>query len=446
MRSTKLTTAVAAAAALLALAAGPALARPHTHLVRRHGVHAGVCKLSLSVAPRLVTSGETALAYGRLACGGSAEAGQPVTLYERAAGSPGVTLAGTGATDAHGFYQITTPALTANSLFYAVSGATQSPHRPVRVAAQVTLNPAEGGKTELFTGRRNAVSFSGTVNPTDAGAEVVLQRQNAIRGTEWHMIGRTIVNSAGGFSITHVFFVPGASEIRVVVRSNHRNIASASNELSYVISQAQNPSLTINTSSDPIAPGGSVVISGVAAGAPGAALTLLGRPSHGAFVKVATTTSGGEGKYSFPAQTPKASTFYRVQGAGRNSAVLYQGVKYQITAAPAATTVQSGSPFVVSGTVNPAVAGHTIFLERHMPTGTGFHVVAVGSVGPEGKYTISRVFYAPGALDLRVKIPGDPEYGGAASEPFMVTITPLPTPLLRPEPQGNGSLPPEGQV
>ena len=180
----------------------------------------------------------------------------------------------------------------------------------------------------IRTGRRNAVTFTGTVSPTDAGATVVLQRQNEVRGRGWHPIGRTIVNSSGGFAITHVFRVPGASEIRVMVRSNRRNIASASNTLSYDISQAQNPSLTIFSSADPIPYGGSAVISGVVAGAPHAAVTLLGRTAHNKFKPLATSSTDGEGKYAFPAQPGLASTFYRVQGAGRSSAVLYEGVKY----------------------------------------------------------------------------------------------------------------------
>ncbi len=91
---------------------------------------------------------------------------------------------------------------------------------------------------------------------------MILQRQNEVRGNGWHPIGRTIVNSTGEFALTHVFWVPGASEIRVLVRSNKRNVVSPSNTLSYDISQAQNPSLTILTSADPISYGGSAVIGG----------------------------------------------------------------------------------------------------------------------------------------------------------------------------------------
>ena len=449
MRSLKLTSAFAAALMALAVPA-TAAARAHHHGAGRHGVKAGQCRLTLNVAPRLVTSGETALAYGQGSCHVTGtEAGQTVTLYEHSATTPGYSVAGTATTDAHGLYQLTTPALTQNSVFYATMASARSPHRTVRVIAQVTLvGPPEGKQlfSGIRTGRRNAVTFTGNVNPTDAGATVVLQRQNEIRGWGWRPIGRTIVDSSGGFAITHVFRMPGASEIRVMVRSNKRNIASASNTLSYDISRAQNPSLTIFSSADPIPYGGSAVISGVVAGAPNAPVTLLGRTVHNKFKPLATASTDGEGHYAFPAQAGLASTFYRVQGAGRSSAVLYEGVKYIISGAPATDSVQSGSPLTVSGAVSPARAGHPIYLQRQNNSGTGFHIAQVGTVNPDGTYTIFRVFYSPGTDVLRVKIPGDHENGGAATAPFTVTITPVPTAKLKPEPPGNGGQPSVGRL
>jgi len=449
MRSPKLTSAATAVAVLALAVPATAAARAHHHGAGRHGAKSGQCRLTLNVAPRLVTSGETALAYGQGTCGAGTEAGQTVTVYEHSATTPGWSVAGTASTDSHGFYQLTTPALTQNSVFYAVLGTAQSPHRTVHVIAQVTLaGPPEGKQLSagIRTGRRNAVTFTGTVSPNDAGAEVILQRQNEVRGRGWHAIGHTVVNASGGFALTHIFLVPGASEIRVLVRSNKRNIASASNSLSYDISQAQNPSLTIFTSADPIAYGGSVVISGTAAGAPHVPLTLLARNAHGAFKAVATTTTDGEGKYAFAPQTLLASTFYRVQGSDRRSAVLYQGVKYVLTAVPGTTTVQSAQPFTVTGTVSPARAGHQIYLQRQNLTGTGFHVAAVGSVNPDGTYSITHVFFAPGTDVLRVRIPGDPENGGTASPTFDLTVTPVPGAALKPEPPSNSSQPPQGQL
>ncbi|HXB14392.1 MAG TPA: hypothetical protein VNV44_01480 [Solirubrobacteraceae bacterium] len=450
MRSQKLTSACAVALLALAVPAA-ATARAHHHGAPRHNANSGQCRVTLNVASRLVTSGETALAYGQGSCpkaGG--ESGQTVTVFQHSAGTPGYSVAGTATTDAHGLYQLTTPALSRNSVFYATMSGAQSPHRAVKVAAQVSLvGPTEG--KELFaikTGVRNAVTFTGTVNPNDNGATVVLQRQNEVRGRGWHSIGTTIVNGVGGFAITHVFRVPGASEIRVLVRGNARNANSASTPLSYDISQAQNPSLTIFSSLDPIPYQGSVVISGTAAGAAHVPLTLLARTAgSGGYKTVATTMSDGEGKYAFLPQTDLASTLYRVQGAGRSSAVLYEGVKYVLGAlTTSGTSVQSGQLFSVSGTVSPASAGHDIWLQRQNQSGTGYHVVGVGQVAPGGSYTITHIFYAPGTDVLRVKIPGDPGNGGTATPTFDLTVTPVPTAKLKPEPPSNSNQPPVGQV
>ena len=221
MRSYKLTSAILAAAALLALAsAGTASARSQHHR-RANGILGAHCRISLNVAPRLVTSGETVLAYGQATCQPANEAGQTVTLYQRVAGSSGFAVAGTTTTDSHGFYQMTTAPETTNSQFYAAIGTSVSRHRPLKVAAQVALQPVEGNVANgLHTGRRNAVTFKGSVSPNDKGALVVLQRQNAIRGNEWHRIGHTIVDANGTFALTHVFVAAGASDIRVLVRSN----------------------------------------------------------------------------------------------------------------------------------------------------------------------------------------------------------------------------------
>jgi hypothetical protein len=170
MRSYKLTSAILAAAALLALAsAGTASARS-PQLKHRNGILGANCRISLNVAPRLVTSGETVLAYGQATCPPSAEAGQTVTLYQRVAGSSGFAVAATTTTDSHGFYQMTTAPETTNSQFYAAIGASVSRHRPLKVAAQVTLLPVAGNLANgLRTGRRNAVTFNGSVSPNDSG-------------------------------------------------------------------------------------------------------------------------------------------------------------------------------------------------------------------------------------------------------------------------------------
>ncbi len=452
MRSNKLKAAIAAASALLLLAPAGAAARDHhPRLDRRHAAPSAGCRVKLNVAPHLITSGESALAYGQLTCAVPAsEQGQAVTLYQRSVGTPGYTPAGTTTTDEHGFYELTASSITTNSAFYVTAGGAQSANRLVRVAAQVTLSgPTEGSQilTALKTGRRNHVTFTGSVSPSDTGAIVVLQRQNSITGNDWHRIQVGVVQAGGTFSLTHDFVVAGPANIRVLVRGNRRNAPSASNVLSYEITQAQNPRLTILSSTNPISFGQSTTISGVAAGAPNMPVTLLARTArHGGFSPVAQTTTDGSGNYTFPTQSPVASTFYRVTGAGKSSTVLYEGVKDVLTAQVSATTIPAGQAIAFSGAVTPDHTGHVIYLERQNASGTSFHVVEVAVIGAGSTYTITHTIYTVGTSVYRVKVPGDPQNGATVSPNFTITTTPPAPSALKPEAPGNSTQPSQGQV
>jgi hypothetical protein len=460
MRPSKLTVAIVAIAASLTLAPAGASAAARHH--RANDKQAGGCRVSLAMAPRLITAGETALAYGHLTCASAnAEANQPVTLYVSSVLAPAYTVAGTTTTDAHGFYQLNTAALTANSRFYSIAAGAQSPHRDVKVAAQVELKgPPEGVVPDaLKTGRHNIVTFTGSVSPQDEKALIVLQRQGALSGNEWHRIGVGEVGKNGAFSISHRFVAPGDANVRVVVHSGKRNVASPSNILTYEIVQAQNPELTIESSADPISYGQTVTISGVAAKAPNTPVKLLARSAlTGGYAPVSEAKTNGSGAYTFPVQMPLVNTFYRVTGAGKSSAVLYEGVKFVLTAgvtsgtAPAGasavstTTVAAGQPLTFSGTVTPGQTGHVIYLERQNPSGVGFHVAEVGTVTASSTYSISHTFYSVGPKVMRIKIPGGPLNGSSASQPVTIEVTAAPSAAIAPEAPGNSTLPPEGQL
>lgn len=452
MRSIKLTTAMTAAAALLTLAPAAALAG-HRHPGRR-GTPPSGCHLALNVAPRLITAGDTTLAFGHLSCANAPEdVGQIVTLYQNAVGSPGgFTAVGTTTTLAHGAYDLPTGALSTNSRFYAVADGAQSQTRTVRVQAQVILSgPADGADlltAGLRTGRRNRVAFSGKVTPEDVGAVVVLQRQNALTGNEWHRIQFGKVEAGGNFSIIHAFVVPGDANIRVLIRSEHRNVPSPSNELNYEISQAENPQLTITSSANPIFFGQSTVISGKLEGAPNTPVTLLAHTVHQhGFAPVAQIKTNGGGEYAFPAQSPVDSTFYEVQGDGRSSAVLYEGVRDVLTAtvSPATSSIQAGQTLTFSGTVSPDHTGHLIYLQRQNASGTGFNVVEATTVASGSVYSIPYTDFNLGTNVFRVRVPGDPQNGAAVSPLFTIQVTPPTASALTPEPPGNSTQPPEGQ-
>jgi hypothetical protein len=445
MRLGKLGPAVIAATSLLALA--PAAASAHKHPSPR-----GRCSINIRVAERQITAGDQVQVTGQLKCTPPATAGsQAVTLYEHVAGGAGYIPTQSATTDSNGFYEFKPPALNANTSFYVRSHGAQSGHEKARVALQVTLTgPPEG--TQIVTGAPNKQTFSGTVSPADVGARVILQRQNAVTGDEWHRIGFGQVVAGGltggTYTITHTFRVPGDASIRVLVRSDRLNSPSPSNELEYNVSQAQNPSLTILSSADPITYGQSTTISGVLAGATTPqTVTLLARTVHQhGFAPIAEVSTGAGGAYSFPAQAPVNSTLYRVQGASQKSAVLYEGVKNVLTAEVSPSTVRAGEALTFKGTVVPDQTGHIIYLERQNASGTAFHVVQVGHVLPGSVYSIIHQVYVPGTKVYRIDIPGGPDNGRAVSQLFTVQVTPAPLSALTPEAPGNSSQPGEGQT
>jgi len=441
MRLRKLAPALIAASSLLALAPAAASAHKHPSPLRR-------CSINISVAERQITAGEKVKVEGQLKCGpGAVVGGQPVTLYEYVAGTAGYVPAQSTTTNTQGLYSFEPPALNANTSFYVRSHGAQSGRKKAHVSLQVTLTgPPEG--TQIVTGAPNKQTFSGTVSPADVGARVILQRQNAVTGDEWHRIGFGSVEAGGNYTITHTFRVPGDASIRVLVRSDRINSPSFSNELEYEISQAQNPSLTILSSADPITYGQSTTISGVLAGTTAPqTVTLLARSVHQrGFAPIAEVSTDTSGNYSFPAQAPVNSTLYRVQGAAQKSAVLYEGVKDVLTAEVSASTVQAGEALTFKGTVAPDQTGHVIYLERQNAKGTAFHVVQVGHVLPGSVYSIVHQVYVPGTKVYRIDIPGGPDNGRAVSQLFTVQVTPAPPSALTPEAPGNSSLPSEGQT
>ncbi len=441
MRLRRLTLALAAVIAPVALA-------PPGASAFKHPSPNGRCRIDINVAPRVITAGDPIVVWGQLACQRpAAAADRVVRLFHHLRGAPGFSYVQSTTTNVNGFYEIEnadSPVET-NRTFLVRSHAAQSAAKAVRVEADVTLNgPPEG--TQLYTGRANAVTFTGTVTPADDDALVVLQRQNAATGDEWHSIQRGVVETDGSFSITHAFRYSGDANIRVLVRSRGSNIPSRSNILTYEVSQAQNPRLTIASSADPIAFGQSATISGTLAGGANQPVTLYARTAGQPFAVVAQVNTDGEDNYTFPNQAPTYSTFYKVEGMGRRSAVLYEGVKVLLTASVSRTTVPAGQPVVFSGAVAPNHAGDVVYLERRDVKGIGYHVIQVGLIGAGSTYAIEHRFYDAGSKNVRIYVPGGPLNGAGASAPFTIEVTPVPATALTPEASNNISLSSEGSL
>lgn len=443
MRFLRLIPAVAALAGALAIAPPGASAFKHPSPLGR-------CSVSINLAPRVIVANDPITIWGRLSCRRPAGAAdRTVKLFQHVRGTPGLTYVQSVTTDANGFYEIEKAGgdVTTSRFFAVRSHGAQSAPREVLVEAEVNLSgPAEG--TELYTGPANAVTFTGTVDPADAGARMILQRQNALTGDEWHAIDRGVVQGDGTFSITHAFRYPGDADIRVLVRSGAINIPSRSNVLTYEISQAQNPALTIDSSADPITFGQSLTISGTLAGPDNQnqQVTLYGRTAGQRYAQIAQTTTNTEGAYSFGPESPGNSTFYRVRSASERSAALFEGVRYLLTAQVSQTQAQAGSPVTFSGAVAPGHAGGIVYLERKDAKGPGYHVIQVATIAAGSTYTIEHRFYDAGTKTVRIFLPGDPLNAAAASQPFVIEVTPAPIVALAPESSTNTSQSSEGQA
>jgi hypothetical protein len=440
MRSFKLTVAIAAAASLLALAATGTSARPLRH---GHASPTGKCRVDAFAEPHSITSGESVQIFGRLLCPGGGNEGQTVSVYGSSVATPGFKVLGTPTTTAGGFYSLVEPDVTSDSRFYASALGAVSGTKTVRVAPVVTLSgPSE--KQALYTGFRNRITFTGAVSPADAGALLVLQRENATSFEEWHVIQLGHVALGGAYSITHTFVVPGDANIRIVVRPHRKvSVRGVSNTLSYGISQRENPNLTINTTAYSAPYATPVTISGILAGAgAGKPVTLVAHTYRSTATLVGNTTTTTGGAYSFVV-SPLQNTTYQVTAGAVKSAILFQGVKYILTAGVSATTVQAGQALTFSGTVTPG-AGRLVYLERENGSGGGFHVVNIAGVEPNGTYSITDYPFGTGKVVFRVKAPGNPDNQQASSALFPVEVTAGPANLLVPATQPK--VPSEGTI
>lgn len=417
----------------------------------RRAARGGGCRVEMKVASSRLTAGESATITGTLTCPTAAEAAeQTVTIYQRTAGTPGFSVAGTATSADDGSYEFTTEALEIDSAFYASAVGARSRHRAaVKVAPLVTISGPPEDTPLLIAGRRagadatasNTVTLSGTVSPDQAGARVLLQRESAGAEESWRRIGLGEVGADGRYSITHTFSSPGQATVRVLVRIRGL-VTTASEPLSYEIAQRQNPRLTIHASAQPLFYGESVTLSGIAVDAAEQPVTLLARSRNGNFAALATVNTDADGNYVFPVQSPLQSTDYKVTDADTRSANLFEPVEPVLKAEVSSSSVQSGEPVTFSGTIAPDHTGRLIYLERQNASGIGFHVVEVATVSAGSIYAIEHTAFGAGTQVFRVEVPADEESPATTSEPFEIQVTPAAAASLPAEGSESGSAPP----
>src|SRR5437764_3296710 len=294
---------------------------PAAGQAKKHASPNGRHNVSINVSENPVVAGDLLVIWGRLT--GPNHANRVVTLWHRINPRPRFTPVQQTTTDSNGFYVFFRQKgiVNSNRNWYVRSLGSRSRTVHEKVFSLVTLaGPADG--SNLLTGPAHRVTFSGTASPFTVGDRVLLQRQSSdSSGNQWHTIDRSRVQPGGSYSIPHTFRVPGDASIRVLVRGTRRNLPSPSNVLTYEISQAQNPALTINPSADPITVGQPVTITGTLQNGPNQNVMLLAKSGGGGFQTVAQTLTDGSGNYTFT-QVPIHNTIYQVQGGGKSSAQL----------------------------------------------------------------------------------------------------------------------------
>ncbi len=282
---------------------------------------------------------------------------------------------------------------------------------------------------------REKLLFTGTVAPAAPGARVSLQVSYPADGEQWHTIafGHVV---AGGFSIVHGLRIPGEAKLRVLAHPRGANSPGASEAVTYTVPALQNPQLTLQTSANPLTFGQTVTLSGVAAGAAGQTVTLLARTKGGDFAPVATSTTDPDGSFQFAGQTPGQNTYYEVSDAATRSVAQFVGVKFAVTLSPPPPAeIAAGEALTIGGSVSPASAGTTVYLERGGPSGLGFHPIASSSIREDGTFALVHTFESATAAKLRVRVANDPAHLGSASPPFVVTVGAGAGAALAPEPE-----------
>lgn len=391
------------------------------------------CSVTVTASRPVVTAGQTAEISGLVACAqGVQAASQRVTMYEtqpgpQAAASTAASTATTAPIAADGSYSFTSAALTANTRFHVHVGG-RGAQTIVKVAPRVTLAmPQPSTQPALLAdskhvARRGRVTFVGTVAPYQAGALVELQVAYASGPDQWRTVAYGHVADDGSYSIAHNFQTPGETLVRAVAHAGKQKVPAASETLTYEAAQPQNPKLTIIPSSAPLLAGGQLTIKGVASGAANQTVTLLGRSPDGPASVLATTTTDGEGNYTFT-QEPLQNTYYRVIDAKATSTSLFEQVRLTVTPDPITTPVLAGQTVSFTGVITPGGSGLTVRLERENLSGTAFTTVTSSTSTDESRYTMSATFAKPGTYTMRVELPYDGEHGASASPPFTVQVT-----------------------
>jgi len=394
--------------------------------------------LTINATPNPIDAGDGVLIYGQL--NNPPVAGQKITLFHHISGShQGFTPISKTTTDSHGFYEFTRAegiVLTNRSWFVREAGIHGIHSHTVheRVAALVSLSPSTANADT-----RQPIVFSGHVTPNHAGQRVFLQEQKG-NSDDWRTLRVGILGPGSNYSIPYAWRVPGPHVVRVVIRTDLRNIRGESDPVTVTIQQAQIPDFTINSSDPLITFGQSATISGTlfqpgtTTPEPNTLVGLFGRTAHGQFHGISAGATDANGHYSFLV-SPLRNMIYVVRTTlppHRHTAALFEGVRDTVTFSSSSSTSTVGGQVTFSGTVTPDKSGHVVYLQKQGPDGD-WHNVEVRLVQSDASFQFTWTFGSAGTKLFRARIPGGPANLGGASAPVTITVTGVTSP---------GSLPP----
>jgi hypothetical protein len=391
--------------------------------------------LTINATPNPINAGDGVLVYGQL--NNPPVGGQTITLFHHISGSQqGFTPISKTTTDSHGFYEFTRAEgiVLTNRRWFTREAAIHGVHsRTVheRVSALVSLT-ASTDNTET----RQPIVFSGHVTPNHAGEPVFLQEQKG-NSDDWRTLKADTLGPASNYSIPFAWRVPGPHVVRVVVRTDLRNVRGESDPLTVTIQQAQVVDFTVN-SSDPIIEfgksatiSGTLFMPGTTTPEPNIAVTLFGRTAgQGQFVALGAGSTDSSGNYSFT-ESPPHNTIYVVRttlAPRRHTAPLFEGVRDVVTLASSSPTATVGGQVSFTGTVTPDKAGHVVYLQKLGPDGD-WHNVEVRLVHSDASFQFGWTFGSAGTKQFRARIPGGPVNLGGASAPVTITVADTAAPL-----------------
>lgn len=157
----------------------------------------------------------------------------------------------------------------------------------------------------------------------------------------------------------------------------------------------------------------------------GREVSVQRRVPGGSWMSVATVTTGAQGRASYLALGQRTLDWRMRLAEGWDwdatlTGVARVDVRHVLDAALDDATVAAGTPYLVSGTLQPAVEGTKVTLQKRK-AGEWLNVRS-GTTAADGSFTLTGSFAAAGSYTVRVIAPADSQHATGASAQLTVTV------------------------